>query len=44
MGSALKIVAWLFALVALFGIITHPNFLSSSTTSVTSVIGQVQKG
>ena len=44
MSSVLKIVAWLFALVALFGIIMHPQFLSSSTQAVNSVVGQVQRG
>lgn len=44
MNGILKIVTALFVLVAFFGILAHPNFLSSSTSGVTNIIGAVQKG
>lgn len=44
MNGILKIVTLLFVLIAFFGILTHPNFLSSSTHAVTSITKQVQAG
>lgn len=44
MGGIIKIITLLFVLVAFFGILTHPSFLSSSLNGTKSIIGQVQKG
>lgn len=44
MGGILKIVTLLFVLIAFFGILAHPQFLSSSTNAVTSITKQVQAG
>jgi len=44
MNSVLKIITALFVLVAFFGILAHPGFLSSSTSGISNIIGQVQKG
>lgn len=44
MSGILKIVTALFVLVAFFGVLAHPNFLSSSTSGVSNIISTVQKG
>jgi hypothetical protein len=43
-NGALRLVTMFFLIVAFFGILAHPNFLSSSTNAVTSITRQVQAG
>lgn len=44
MNGILRIATLFFVIVAFFGILTHPQFLSSSTNAVTSITKQVQAG
>lgn len=44
MNSILRIITIFAVLVAFFGILVHPQFLSSSTNAVTSITKTVQAG
>jgi hypothetical protein len=43
-NTILRLVTIFFVLVAFFGILAHPNFLTSSTNAVTSITKTVQAG
>lgn len=44
MNGLLKIITALFVVVAFFGLLIHPQLLTSSLSGTTSLVKQVQKG